>query len=96
MSESGPLPDWDPVFLHGRREAAVIFAAWVIALLWTVPYCYLAGYSPAIEGESVSTVLGIPGWVFWGIAAPWLAANGFTVWFCCRYMKDDDLGESQE
>ena len=35
------------------------------------------------------------GWIFWGVAAPWIAANLFTFWFCAHYMVDDDLGEEE-
>ena len=87
--------EWDPVFLHGRREAAVIFALWILLLLWTVPYCYLFGYGEAVDPRTIATVFGVPSWVFWGVAAPWLVASAFTFWFCFRYMKDDDLGEAE-
>ena len=33
----------------------------------------------------------MPAWVFWGIAAPWAVAVVFSLWFCFRYMVDDDL-----
>ena len=39
-------------------------------------------------------MLGIPTWAFWGIAAPWILANAFTVWFCFRFMEDDPLEAS--
>ena len=83
---------WDPVFIHSRREAAIIFCIWLAALLWAVPFCYLRGYGLADDGQ-VSTLGGIPSWACWGIAAPWLAANVFTVWFCLCVMKDDPLGD---
>lgn len=94
MSSSAPtdsdqVVEFDPTFLNARREAIVIFLAWFAALLWCVPYCYLNGYG--LEHDNVSTVWGIPSWVFWGIAAPWGLANLFTVWFCLSYMKLDDL-----
>ena len=86
-------------FRHARREALVIFCAWACALLWAVPYCYLTGFTTAgvsAEPAEIPLVMGIPSWVFWGIAVPWLAADVFTVWFCFFYMKDDDLGEAHE
>ena len=93
MSEGTRQSKWDPVFLHGRCEAAIIFAGWIVALLWAVPYCYLAGYGDAVDPANIETVLGVPSWIFWGVAAPWMGANAFTLWFCFRYMRDDDLGE---
>tara|TARA_B100000929_G_scaffold14483_1_gene11738 strand:+ start:1365 stop:1691 length:327 start_codon:yes stop_codon:yes gene_type:complete len=84
---------WDPVFLESRREALVILLLWVAALLWAVPYCYLNGFPETFVAEEFSTVWGIPSWLFWGIAVPWLLADVFTLWFCFFYMKDGDLGE---
>ena len=98
MSDT-PSPDqatsieYDPVFLHSRREAVVIFCLWLAGLVWAVPFCYLNGY---VDAETVSTVWGIPSWLFWGIGLPWILADIFTVWFCFFYMADDDLGEDPE
>jgi hypothetical protein len=33
--------------------------------------------------------LGIPDWVFWGVAVPWLVCIGFSAWLCFAFMKDD-------
>ena len=89
--ETGKSRGWDPVFLHSRREALVIFAVWLLALAWAVPFCYLSGYG---AGGTPATMLGIPSWAFWGIAVPWILANAFTVWFCFRFMEDDPLEAS--
>lgn len=90
-------PSLDPVFVHGRREAIVILAAFLVLLVWSVGCCYMLGYSePSEMAGSVSMVLGIPSWVFWGVAVPWIAADLFTIWFCFWYMSDDDLGEVHE
>ena len=79
---------WDPTFLSARREAIIIFLVWVVCFLWSVPYCYLAGYgAPAAPPHML---WGIPSWVVWGIAVPWLVADVFTVWMCVAYMSDDD------
>ena len=98
MNHSKPPPEedlYDPVLLHTRREAWVIVGAFVVCLLWSVPWCYLAGY-PEPSGGQVSTVLGIPAWVFWGVFVPWLAADVFGFWFCFFYMADDPLGEADD
>ena len=84
--------DYHPTFLNTRREAIVIFACWVVALLWAVPTCYFLGYNKS--PEELATVLGIPSWVFWGVGVPWLVADVFTIWFCTFRMTDDDLGEN--
>lgn len=94
-NESSPV-EYDPVFLHARREAIIIFSLWVVALLWSVPYCYLHGYGGEFDPETFETTLGIPTWLFYGILVPWLVADAFTIWFCFRFMKEDDLGEAHE
>ncbi len=88
--------EFDPVYLHARKEAVVIFGLWVVMLLWSVPYCYLNGYGGEFNAETFETILGTPKWLFWGIFAPWLVADLFTIWFCFSFMKEDDLGEAHE
>lgn len=97
--ELPPEPLCDPVFLHARREAIVVFCTWLAALAWSVPYCYGNGYYTEPGGfdpETFHLMWGLPEWVVWGLVVPWLAANVFTVWFCFGYMVDDDLGEAHE
>ena len=40
--------------------------------------------------------LGIPGWVFYGIVAPWLACFAATFVFCLLIFRNDELGNDQE
>ena len=97
---SDPKPDkpidYDPIFLNARREAIVIFLIWLVCLLWSVPFCYAYGYPEQYDAAEFSTLFGIPTWLFWGIAAPWLLANIATTWFCFAFMKDDDLGVAED
>ena len=99
MSNDTPVPDdrpeYDTVFLNSRREAVVIFSIWLAGLLWAVPFCYLTGYINNYDPQTFTTTLGIPTWLFWGIAVPWLVADIITTWFCFWYLKDDDLGEME-
>ncbi len=91
--------EYHPAYIHGRREAIFILVVWVSALCWVVPYCYFSGFVPNLENfdpEKLETVWGVPAWVFWGIAVPWVAANLITIVFCFGFMKDDDLGEAHE
>ena len=90
--------EFDTLFKNARKEAVLILAVWLAALLWTVPYCYFNGHmsfseTGVITAENISLTCGIPTWVFWGVAFPWGMADLFTIWFCLFYMKDDDLGE---
>lgn len=39
-----PHTQEDPVLISARREAWVVFACWLIAMTWSVSYCYLNGY----------------------------------------------------
>lgn len=39
-----PHPSEDPVLISARREARIVFVTWLIALTWSVSYCYLFGY----------------------------------------------------
>jgi hypothetical protein len=79
---------------NARREGLLIMAVWAAALVWTVSYCYHAGYHRPVE--TVALILGMPNWVFWGVVLPWGICFLFATWFCFGYMKDDDLGEDPQ
>lgn len=87
-------PPDDPVYLNARREGAVAFLGWVIAGLLTVPTCLLLGFG--LETQEVTTILGIPSWVFFGIVIPWICMVAYTVWFSLFFVKDEDLGADPE
>jgi hypothetical protein len=85
----------DPVLRHSRREAIIIFLAWLAATVYCCTYSYFYGYireGHPLGPEDVRPVLGMPSWVFWGFMVPWGVCALFTVWFAGFYMKDDDLG----
>jgi len=90
----------DPVFLNSRREATAIFQLWFFCLLWAVPVSYTLGYTQEVVPDQVPTIMGMPSWVFWGLLLPWLTADAVTIWFCFRFIQNDDLGtvegESEE
>lgn len=90
VGSDGAELERDPVFVNSRREAIVIFLIWLAALLWCVPCCYLLGFEPQ-NAESLKTILGVPAWLFWGIALPWLVADALTVWVAFFFMKDEEL-----
>ncbi len=79
---------------NARREGLVILGAWAVALLWGVGVSYLFGYGR--DPRAIGLVLGMPDWVFWGVALPWALCLLFSVWFCFWYMADDDLGQDRE
>lgn len=76
-------------FRQASRETVVIVIAWLVFMAWTAVACSL-GWSGE-KGEEVVTVMGMPRWVFLGVALPWIAACGFTFWFTMFFMKDTDL-----
>jgi hypothetical protein len=67
---------------------------WTLALAWSVGASYLFGYQR--DAGDIQLILGMPDWVFWGIAVPWAICVAFTVWFCFFYMADDDLGRDPD
>ena len=85
----------DPLVLHARRETLVILAAFAVCMVWSIGSCFGFGYGEP-NGGPVAKVLGMPSWVFWGVAVPWAAADLFAVWFCFFFMVDDPLGEVQD
>ncbi len=88
---------YDPVFLHARREALFILGLFAACVTWSIFVCYNYGYlDPGEERAVIRTILGMPSWVFWGIAVPWVVVDIATVWFCFFFMVDDDLGEAHE
>jgi len=84
----------DPVLRSSRREALLVLCVWLVALTYTVTYCYLYGYNRPLA--SLTFVLGFPDWVFWGILVPWGACLVFSWVFCTFFMRDEDLGEDTE
>ncbi len=86
-------PKYDPFFLASRREAACIFCVWLVCLLWSISYCYMFGYAQPEQPEQLALVLGVPSWVFFGVALPWLAADVFTIWFSMCVIRDGELDE---
>ena len=96
MSESKPKAEYDPTYMHSLRETYVIIALFAFFCVWSIYVCYNYGYlSPSETRATVSTVLGMPSWAFWGICLPWIAVDIVAVWFCFFFMEPDDLGEDQ-
>jgi len=96
-------------FRNACREARVVVVVWLAALIWTVGYCYLNGYSHDPEGWLVrwgiadaepaairQITYGMPTWVCWGILAPAVCCSIFTFLFGLLAMRDDPLGVENE
>ncbi len=79
----------DPVFLKSRRETVFALITWLVFCVWVVGLCLSRGYD--IDPANLKTTLGMPSWIFWGVALPWLTANVVTIWFALNFMADDPL-----
>ncbi len=86
-----PLPE-DTLVRRARREAALALGLWLLAMLYSVSYCYLNGYGRS--ADSLTFVLWFPDWVFWGIVAPWALCIVLSIPFAFRVMGDESLGEA--
>jgi hypothetical protein len=96
-------------YRHARQEAGIVLTIWLIALIWTVGYCYIHGYQHAADNPLVQVGLadehpgaihedrfGMPKWVCWGIFMPAVVCSLFTLVFGLFIMKDDPLGAENE
>ncbi len=84
----------DPVYVNGKREAWVVFLAWLVAGIITIAISFGLGHGKS--STELTTVLGLPSWVFWGVLLPWMACLAFAGWFCFGLIQDDDLGLDPE
>jgi hypothetical protein len=87
-------PEDDPVLKAARREALMALGMWLVALAYTVTYCYLNGYGRSVE--SLTFVLWFPDWVFWGIVVPWGICILASTVFAFRIMGNESLGEDTD
>jgi fatty acid desaturase len=99
MSVDRSKPDHDEVRARGEktlvraagREAALALSIWLVAMLYTVIYCYLNGYGRSVE--SLTFVWWFPDWVFWGIVLPWGICVLLSTVFALAVMGGESLGE---
>ena len=85
-------PPEDTLVRRARREAALALGLWLVAMVYSVGYCYLNGYGRS--AESLTFVLWFPDWVFWGIVAPWAVCIAISLPFAFGMMGDESLGEA--
>ena len=72
------------------REAKWIMVIWFLSSLWTIGYCWLYSYEP-IDPTRIQIVFGLPSWVFWGVAVPWLLTTLVSILFAIWGIQEDDL-----
>jgi hypothetical protein len=86
-----PPPAEDSVLRSSRREALVVLVIWTVACIYSVGYSFWFGYQR--DPETLTFVLGIPDWVFWGVAVPWACCTVASFWVSHSLIADEDLGE---
>ncbi|MEX2112738.1 MAG: hypothetical protein WD845_06100 [Pirellulales bacterium] len=84
-------PPEDAVVQAARRESVLALGTWLVAMTYTITYCYLYGYGRPVD--TLSFVLWFPDWVFWGIIAPWLVCTMISVVFAFGIMGNESLGD---
>lgn len=83
----------DPVVRSARREALAALLVWLLAMSYTVGYCYLYGYRR--DPSTIRLIWGVPDWVLWGIVAPWTVCTVFAGIFAL-FVSDADLGQERD
>ncbi len=95
---------------NSRREAAAVLVIWLGFLVWVITSSTILGYEASggattgaaapqdlkPGGAPIPLRAGLPLWIYWGIAVPWVAATLSTVFFGARLLRDDDLGLERE
>jgi hypothetical protein len=84
-------PPEDAVVRAARRESKVALATWLVAMIYSITYCYVNGYERPVD--TLTFVLWFPDWVFWGIIAPWLVCTLLSIVFAFGFMGNEPLGE---
>jgi hypothetical protein len=83
----------DPVLRSARREALLVFGIWLAACIYTVGFCAAYGYER--DPATLTFVLGIPDWVFYGVFLPWTVCTILSFIVSNFVIRDEDLGEEQ-
>jgi hypothetical protein len=81
----------DPVVRTARREAWASLAVWLVAMSYTLAYCYFFGYRR--DPVTLTLTWGVPDWVLWGVVAPWTACTIVAGIFAFAFVADVDLGK---
>ena len=71
---------------RARWESVLILISWLVFAAWVI--CYAAWRAYPEDPSQIRLVFGLPSWVFWGIAVPWLAATAWTIFLALRVMQD--------
>ncbi len=74
-------------FRRARREAIVIVAAALVFAAWVNGWCWISAYREPVNPSNL--LWGMPRWVVFGVALPWIAANVFTIWFALCFFREE-------
>ncbi|MAR71993.1 MULTISPECIES: DUF997 family protein [unclassified Halomonas] len=85
MSESSDSKMGRAYYMRTRREAMVAGIIWIVFLVWTVGVSYILGY----RNNDLSTTMGIPTWIFWGVLVPFYVAALTNSIYAFFYLQDD-------
>jgi hypothetical protein len=83
----------DPVLTSARREALLALAIWLVACVYSISACYQMGYGR--DAATLTYVLGMPDWIFWGVFAPWTVCTLLSFCLSDFVIRDEDLGEQR-
>ena len=72
-------------FRRCRREAGVAAAIWAGAAAWALGVSYALG-----SERPVDLVAGLPAWVVWGVALPWIVTFAVHTWYSLSYVRRRD------
>ncbi len=78
----------NPVYTSSLRELKWILVIWTIAFLWVIGYCGLYSYLDTEQASSITTILGMPSWVFFGVFVPWIVGTTTSIWFAISQIED--------
>ena len=96
LTENQMSVNEDPVYRHSKREAIFILILWAGSFAWTVPYCYFNGYQTTQDNWTLELTFGLPSWVVWGVAVPWVVCGIISILLCFFLIQDDDLGRADD
>lgn len=81
----------DPVLRSAKREAVLVLAFCFLTMAWVLGVCWMLGYNRK-PGE-ITFWYGVPDWVLWGIAVPWLTCTVISSGYAVFAMRDNELGD---
>ena len=73
----------------------MILGGWLFFAVWVIGGGGWLLKSDADRTSEPSIVLGLPSWVFWIVALPWLLATLFTLVACQWWIRDEPESDDE-